>query len=952
MPPLPELRSPSSNATSNHEVRLPPSPPRRTRRTTPSSFDSESDSESLPAIPVHASKPSPTEPVPRRRARRRRLPGRFAAADDGVDPVDAAREAAIVLMHSQPEAFETMTVRRPGLVRAWLGGQGDALDAVHHDLAAAMTQQMTINARTTTGQAAALDVVSTTRAQPISPPKKRMMAQHMVAVAESESVKPPRWDFVAMTHPEMPVLTPNGGTFDGNELKVTIISPTKWCSVRWTSDGTEPTVESALYRRPVILRGAGTHTLRAVVFRRIEGSVCSNSDAEGGEGGGTELKNEADDIGATDLLQSHSSCTTYVLRPSLGPLPARIVSAVLRVSGAPNTVIGCSRELLLEEITTSLGDDAKDSANVMVRFQITNVIHINELTPTGSEDVITRAETSESDLKMPDNDKAEEETEKVNGGPTEDTGMTTDVHVTIELWERERFDAASFLDEKPPSVGPISGVPQLLAEALQSAEAHASSVASSGTSVPPLPELGFYNDALSTSGNASCPADDDGSQLAVRQPPRNGLLHEAKNKATTTLDESFANDDTARLASERIVAKLRATDFGTKISAAIWPSVSHSLSDVFDSDAGSPTTRSDAGSPTTRRAGGLTVAVEKVWQNELNRVTFELSWANPPIIHTGDQNKDSDDDSDESPAAADGSTDGAASDARGAKNQECLDATTFVCCTDHLLQIVDYRGQLAQKDSFETPRAAIADDPEDSSREISTPPFKLLQRKTPVIAGERGLFPQISAAKRTNSSSTHSLMPQQQWESAQISAGKAVAHSDSNVSQEPGRSKRTIAVMLSALPRTASEVYFALSARHGDLSRFAKPRVRVFDETRPEHTLISYNLADAKTASAVLVCRLVRPRTIRGGGWRVDALGHTTEGNASSYEPMERSVLNCQAHHSRWRAIGWIILLERLWRRHRADPRAESTNDTARRALLSLFVRAPLTIFRHVAAFL
>ena len=50
-------------------------------------------------------------------------------------------------MHLQPEAFETMAVRRPGFVRAWLGGQGDALGAVHHDLAAAMTRQMTINPR-------------------------------------------------------------------------------------------------------------------------------------------------------------------------------------------------------------------------------------------------------------------------------------------------------------------------------------------------------------------------------------------------------------------------------------------------------------------------------------------------------------------------------------------------------------------------------------------------------------------------------------------------------------------------------------------------------------------------------------------------------------------------------------------------------------------------------------
>jgi hypothetical protein len=59
-----------------------------------------------------------------------------------------------------------------------------------------------------------------------------------------------------------PTFTPNGGTFDSPQL-VTIACSTAGATIRYTTNGSEPTVSSAIYSAPVNVPGSWTLKARA-----------------------------------------------------------------------------------------------------------------------------------------------------------------------------------------------------------------------------------------------------------------------------------------------------------------------------------------------------------------------------------------------------------------------------------------------------------------------------------------------------------------------------------------------------------------------------------------------------------------------------------------------------------------------------------------------------------------
>lgn len=78
-------------------------------------------------------------------------------------------------------------------------------------------------------------------------------------------------EFEIVEQPPAPVITPNGGVFNG-QAQVTISSNTPGAVIRYTDNGSEPASFSPLYEGPIVL-GAGQHTVRAKAF--LEGSTPS-----------------------------------------------------------------------------------------------------------------------------------------------------------------------------------------------------------------------------------------------------------------------------------------------------------------------------------------------------------------------------------------------------------------------------------------------------------------------------------------------------------------------------------------------------------------------------------------------------------------------------------------------------------------------------------------------------
>lgn len=64
---------------------------------------------------------------------------------------------------------------------------------------------------------------------------------------------------------EAPVISPEGGSYKG-AAEITITCATEGAKIYYTTDGTEPTAEAALYTAPLVLEEVGDYTVRAIAI--------------------------------------------------------------------------------------------------------------------------------------------------------------------------------------------------------------------------------------------------------------------------------------------------------------------------------------------------------------------------------------------------------------------------------------------------------------------------------------------------------------------------------------------------------------------------------------------------------------------------------------------------------------------------------------------------------------
>lgn len=83
---------------------------------------------------------------------------------------------------------------------------------------------------------------------------------------------------VLVGYTEKPVISPEGGTFKGS-VSITITCPTEGAAIYYTTDGTEPTVESTLYTGKITISEIGEYTVSAIAV----GDKLMESDAVSAE---------------------------------------------------------------------------------------------------------------------------------------------------------------------------------------------------------------------------------------------------------------------------------------------------------------------------------------------------------------------------------------------------------------------------------------------------------------------------------------------------------------------------------------------------------------------------------------------------------------------------------------------------------------------------------------------
>jgi stress response protein SCP2 len=170
----------------------------------------------------------------------------------------------------------------------------------------------------------------------------------------------------------------------------------------------------------------------------------------------------------------------------------------------------------------------------------------------------------------------------------------------------------------------------------------------------------------------------------------------------------------------------------------------------------------------------------------------------------------------------------------------------------------------------------------------------------------------------------------------------AVVHSGDVMSTNGGQ--HAIRLHLSRLPLEATDCMFVLSAYNcGDLSRFISPSMRIFSAQCPGHSLCSYAVSDAGSASAVVVCALTRERN----KWTVVAHSQTSAGTVRDYTPIEAAIGPIQERHvRRCRRMPYVRLYE-LWNTDRVLPRG-MLNDGDREDLLLPLLDLNPGVFRCI----
>mmetsp|Transcript_51707 Transcript_51707/g.102848 ORF Transcript_51707/g.102848 Transcript_51707/m.102848 type:complete len:287 (+) Transcript_51707:58-918(+) len=170
----------------------------------------------------------------------------------------------------------------------------------------------------------------------------------------------------------------------------------------------------------------------------------------------------------------------------------------------------------------------------------------------------------------------------------------------------------------------------------------------------------------------------------------------------------------------------------------------------------------------------------------------------------------------------------------------------------------------------------------------------------------------------------------------------AVLHSGDVMSSDGGT--HVIRVRLSELPASATECFFAISAYNcRNLALFRSLSMRLFDAERPAGMLLQFSLADACTASAVIVCSLAR----RTQAWSVNALSRTCHATVRDYSPVEAVVAPLQDNHCRWRRRRPYVLLATYWYTNRVLCRDRIPTDN----LLLRLLRLPTILFQYVVQF-
>eukprot|EP00933_Yihiella_yeosuensis_P080119 TRINITY_DN93534_c0_g1_i1.p1 TRINITY_DN93534_c0_g1~~TRINITY_DN93534_c0_g1_i1.p1 ORF type:complete len:615 (-),score=97.10 TRINITY_DN93534_c0_g1_i1:689-2533(-) len=155
-----------------------------------------------------------------------------------------------------------------------------------------------------------------------------------------------------------------------------------------------------------------------------------------------------------------------------------------------------------------------------------------------------------------------------------------------------------------------------------------------------------------------------------------------------------------------------------------------------------------------------------------------------------------------------------------------------------------------------------------------------------------------------------------------------------------------IRLRMNELPATATDCFFVLSAYNcQNISLFRDPCMKLFDAENPSHMISNYDIADAGTNAAVIVCALSREKDV----WAVRAFGETCHGTVRSYAPIETAIAPFQEKHRRWKRRRQFILIHSLWHADRALPRGALQQ---REDVLIPTMELPDQLFRSVMKFI
>lgn len=170
----------------------------------------------------------------------------------------------------------------------------------------------------------------------------------------------------------------------------------------------------------------------------------------------------------------------------------------------------------------------------------------------------------------------------------------------------------------------------------------------------------------------------------------------------------------------------------------------------------------------------------------------------------------------------------------------------------------------------------------------------------------------------------------------------------------PTGGSHVIRLNLAGLPQRVTDLFFVLSAYHcRDLSRFHKPSVRLLDADNPDHELTKYQISQAGTSSAVVMCSVSREAD--GRSWSVSAYGKKSSGTVRDYTEIAQAVLEFQQRFPNWRNRFWLLRLSALWQRGRLFPNTHAAKSNSQEGALcaALFDgELPDVIMRTVVSFL